>query len=134
MFALRRNAAGCIARRSWSCNSAGRAEVLKKKKKKKKRSSLYIIPRHARTCQDFFEKYFCKIFVKFGLSSLEIKFFLWYNRIGERETQNEQTFVSPPNPPIFYYIIKELRLSSVFTKIFLENFFKKCCIVFLFVI
>jgi hypothetical protein len=120
-----------VSRGSWSWTTPpGVPKILKKKK----RSSPYIIPQHAGTCQEIFEKFFCKIFVKFGLSSLEIKKFLWYNIIGRGRRLANKRSGCPPNPPIFYYIIKGAALSSVFVKIFLENFLKKCCIIFLFVV
>ena len=121
LFASRRNAPGRIIIGAGAGNAAGRAAKAKTKKKKKKRSSPYIIPQHARTCQEFFEKFFCKIFVKFGLSSLDFKKFLWYNIYGGREATNEQTFVSPPQPPNLLLYHK----GAAFVKSFRENFFRK---------
>ena len=119
MFACGDNAPGCVAYRSWSWQRR-RACRGTHKKKKKKIDPLYIIPQIGCVCQEFFEKFFCKICVKFGLSSLEIKIFLWYNRIGGGHPKKTNGR-SPPQPPDLLLYHK----GAAFVKCFCEIFFKK---------
>ena len=83
-------------------------------KKKKKILPLLLYHRSVALVNRFLKTFF----IKFSVSSIDFKKFLWYNIYGERDTQNEQMFGLPPNPQIFYYIIKGAALSSIFAKIF----------------
>ena len=100
----------------------GRSREKLSKKKKKNRSPPYIISHFRSICQYFFEKYFCKICVKFGLSSLVITKFLWYNIYGGRGGFTRTFVRSPYNPPTLHYTIRSCDLSRVFGKILSENF------------